>query len=463
MKLDFGLAIATIVACSVYLVLTQTDICFNYNENEAKYPWASSIISILSGLFVIVLWVLMEISRPTKEVSILPSENELRIKQVEAQKMSTFSQFVCRIAGTDPRILGRYFPFEISKSFTIGLAILLTGALAAISGGYALYGTFNNFGAAIIFGILWAIVIINIDRIMVMTISKSYPLWQQIILAIPRLILAVIIALVISKPLEVKILQTQILDEYHEIMEERADRIRNTVVDPLKKERNHLYAEKDSLLMSIKDRIYDQEEKDLKIAKEKVKIRQRENTNNMRALSLFTSSRKQIDEFYGHNKQKSDSMKEEIEFPKFEKNDPNPSSSSYDSDSSQRKADTNQILMLEREISKKDSAISIAENRASEIIKTYSDTTQYDFLTLCLALERKKEGLGNSDETINQEGDLIGYMSLFITLLFIMVELLPLISKLFSARGSYDMYIEAMRVQAEEKLFPDKSYVVVKT
>jgi len=54
----------------------------------------------------------------------------------------------------------------------IGATIFLTAVLASISGGYALWTVFQSYPSSISFGILWGILIFNLDRYIVMSIHK---------------------------------------------------------------------------------------------------------------------------------------------------------------------------------------------------------------------------------------------------------------------------------------------------
>ena len=63
---------------------------------------------------------------------------------------------------------------------------------------------------AIIFGVVWSLLIFNLDRFIVSTIRKRDSFWGEFLQATPRIILAIIIAIVISKPLEIKIFEKEI-------------------------------------------------------------------------------------------------------------------------------------------------------------------------------------------------------------------------------------------------------------
>ena len=82
--------------------------------------------------------------------------------------------------------------------------------MAFIAASYALYTVFDNLFAAVGFGLVWGLLIFNLDRYIVSTIKKTGNVIDELIQASPRIILAVIIAVVISKPLELKIFEKEI-------------------------------------------------------------------------------------------------------------------------------------------------------------------------------------------------------------------------------------------------------------
>jgi hypothetical protein len=82
--------------------------------------------------------------------------------------------------------------------------------MAAIAGSYALYTLFDSIFTAIFFGLIWGLLIFNLDRFIVSTIKKRHDFFAEIIQASPRILLAIIIAIVISKPLELKIFEKEI-------------------------------------------------------------------------------------------------------------------------------------------------------------------------------------------------------------------------------------------------------------
>ena len=119
-------------------------------------------------------------------------------------------QFFILCSGADRDLLDTCSRSEKNKYAGIGATVLFTAILASLAAAYALNTVFGNPYRAILFGLLWGAIIFNIDRFIVSTLKKREKWWQEFGMAIPRIILAVIIAIVISKPLELKIFEKEI-------------------------------------------------------------------------------------------------------------------------------------------------------------------------------------------------------------------------------------------------------------
>lgn len=138
------------------------------------------------------------------------------------------NEFLWICAGADRKVL-RQCPTEHAKYAGIGGTILFTAIMASISGGYAIYKVFadevfdkandvwitdmNAVQIAIVFGIVWGLLIFNLDRFMVNTMYSDGThkiTKEERIGATPRLILAVFIGIVISTPIELRIFKDKI-------------------------------------------------------------------------------------------------------------------------------------------------------------------------------------------------------------------------------------------------------------
>ncbi|PIB27397.1 hypothetical protein BFP77_12095 [Maribacter sp. 4U21] len=118
--------------------------------------------------------------------------------------------FFILCCGADSEILKTCSKGEQNKYAGIGATVFFTAVMAFIASSYALYTVFDSVYAAIFFGFIWGLLIFNLDRFIVSTIKKRANFSQELLQATPRIILALIIAVVISKPLEMKIFEKEI-------------------------------------------------------------------------------------------------------------------------------------------------------------------------------------------------------------------------------------------------------------
>lgn len=118
--------------------------------------------------------------------------------------------FFILCSGADSSILKTCSEGEQNKYAGIGATVFFTAVMALIAGSYALYTVFDHLYASIFFGVIWGLLIFNLDRFIVSTIKKRKSFSSELLQAAPRIALAVIIAIVISKPLEMKIFEKEI-------------------------------------------------------------------------------------------------------------------------------------------------------------------------------------------------------------------------------------------------------------
>lgn len=109
-----------------------------------------------------------------------------------------------------------------NKYIGIGATIFFTAVLASFSGGYALFTVFQDFKQSVAFGLLWGLIIFNLDRFIVSSIRKSRvavnaPFRKRLaskagefLKALPRLILAIFISVVITRPIELRLFESEI-------------------------------------------------------------------------------------------------------------------------------------------------------------------------------------------------------------------------------------------------------------
>ncbi len=126
--------------------------------------------------------------------------------------MAGLQKFFLFCSGAHDSVLKRT-PTELNKYVGIGATIFFTGVFAAIAGAYAIFTVFQSYLIALAFGMLWGLMIFNLDRYIVSTMKKKGSFWRDFGSAFPRIVLAVLIAIVIAKPLELKIFDSEIRSE----------------------------------------------------------------------------------------------------------------------------------------------------------------------------------------------------------------------------------------------------------
>jgi len=137
--------------------------------------------------------------------------------------VDNFRQFALACSGANKKILDREdCAGDKTKYAMIGMFIFLTAVFATLSAGYALYLGFKSIWVSILIGALWGLFIFNLDRFVISTMRKKeidsdLRLLRKVLLgfteivkASPRLLLAILISVVISTPLEMKYFEPEI-------------------------------------------------------------------------------------------------------------------------------------------------------------------------------------------------------------------------------------------------------------
>lgn len=281
-------------------------------------------------------------------------------------------------------------PTDANRYGAIGATIFFTGLLAAIAGGFALYTIFDSYWVAIPFGLIWGTMIFNLDRFIVMSMRKKGRFLQDVWMAFPRLILAVLIAFVISKPLELQIFKSEIASELTLMEQEQR-------------------AEHEGVLYSrFEDReaTYRQDIVSLNGELEAKKLERDRAQQDALAEADGTggSQRRNMGPIYRAKKERADQLDQEY----------------------QTLLDKNETLIAQRreqlQNMEGDRDLANAEMKEAEL---------GGFAAQLRALGR-----------LAQRSDTIFYASLFITLLFIAIECAPILTKLMAERGPFEMRLD---------------------
>ncbi len=173
--------------------------------------------------------------------------------------MKRLKEFFWLCAGASKPILSNC-PSESSKYVGIGATIFFTGVFAAIAGGYALYTVFDNYFMAVVFGLVWGLMIFNLDRYIVSSMRKNGDTNRELLAAVPRIILAIIISIVIAKPLELKIFEKEVESEIALMIQEDKAIKELTVKDRFTSTRDRLQSEIQVLKAEISEKTESRDE-----------------------------------------------------------------------------------------------------------------------------------------------------------------------------------------------------------
>lgn len=166
-------------------------------------------------------------------------------------------QFFILCSGADRDLLEGCSEGEQTKYVGIGATVFFTAVMAFLASAYALFTVFDSIYPAVAFGFVWSLLIFNLDRFIVSTIKKRDRFFDEFLQATPRIMLAVIIAIVISKPLEIKIFEKEIntvlLKEKNEMELANKKQVGNYFKSDLDKNKAEIAALKTDILNKEKE------------------------------------------------------------------------------------------------------------------------------------------------------------------------------------------------------------------
>jgi hypothetical protein len=158
--------------------------------------------------------------QPAAQDKDLYSYDSFGVKKTTSQN----NNFWWWCAGAYQRILKQY-PSEQTKYAGLGGVLVATFVLATLSAGYAIHSIFNNWFWTIFFALAWGLIIFNFDRFLVSTMRKyGVSRSKQIWMAVPRILLALLIGVTIARPLELKVFEQEINVKMVENMHQKMQR-----------------------------------------------------------------------------------------------------------------------------------------------------------------------------------------------------------------------------------------------
>jgi hypothetical protein len=177
-------------------------------------------------------------------------------------------------AGADSQLLVRCPNSDRVKMQGLGGMVLATGALAFLSGSYAFYTVFSpridttlsaaqdfthwpSFIKAGMFGVIWALVIFNIDRFIVGSTGKGDGTdaitWGELGRALPRIAMATVIGVALAAPLEIRILESEIRAELDKVQAQHLAELNEPVIAAAEARKTELKARIDKAETGIRE------------------------------------------------------------------------------------------------------------------------------------------------------------------------------------------------------------------
>jgi hypothetical protein len=309
------------------------------------------------------------------------------------------------------------YPLEHNKYVGIGATIFFTALFASLSGGYAMYFVFsgNPFAVifAILFGLLWGTAIFNMDRYIVSSINKEGSTNQQILQASPRILLAIMIGVVISRPLELKIFDKEIRNK----LKTAYTKGQHSKIDTLQKTYGQKYAME---LNQFKDMKKERDSLTTDINRSRAQL-------NEEVFGTKTDQTSGITGYGTYAKQKEGVLQEK----------------------------ENRLKTVMGDMDRMNQFL--AERKDYEGLSTTRLFTekQLDSLANVAGFSDRNWALGQLSYNANGTRDLDTYLAQsFISYLFILFECLPVFVKLMSPKGPYDVAIARLaeaNIYAAEK------------
>ncbi|MFV8356231.1 DUF4407 domain-containing protein [Flavobacterium sp. XS1P32] len=311
-----------------------------------------------------------------------------------------FKSFFILCSGADKDLLDGCSEGEQTKYVGIGATVFFTAVMAFLASAYALFTVFDSIYPAIAFGIVWSLLIFNLDRFIVSTIRKRDQFGAEFLQATPRIILAIIIAIVISKPLEIKIFEKEI----------------NTV----------LLKEKNAMALNNKKEVANYFKSDLDKNKTEIDKLKLEITNKEKEVNTLY-------ETYITEAEGTAGTKKLGKGPVFKE-----------------KIAKHDVAKQELDTLQKTNLAKIA------VMEKNTKTLQTDLDKKVTETQPIIDGFDGLMARINALDKLPWLPSFFIMLLFLAIETSPIIAKLLSPKGEYDYKLEDLETALKATIEQDK-------
>ena len=347
------------------------------------------------------------------------------------------NEFLWICSGVNRKIL-RQCPSDYAKYAGTGGTILFTAIMAAISGGYAISFVFQEapIYVPVSFGLIWGLMIFNLDRFMVNTMysdGKHTISKAEFFGGLPRLILAIFLGIVISTPLEIRIFQDKIKSQLiidqgkvgdevrqaHDLLYQR----RKDIEDQVSTRNNQLTDLRAGRLDGVSGRVADKE-KELREAEDR--LYRETNGDGVTKKKGYGPAAKQLESQVNR-------LKGELTNLRNEEKQNNANNQSYIKQ--RTKSVQNEIEEYNRRLKEVDEKIAEIEKEGAEGQKALTG-----FCAQINAL----------NEIASLDNFSLFLARLFITLLFIAIEVIPTLFKMMVSASAYDdmLLAEKHRIKA---------------
>ena len=136
--------------------------------------------------------------------------------------MQRVADFLAWLGGADRAVLSQV-PSERMRFVQMAGVLLTTAGIAVLSMTFAMHdGVKASWPVAIPIGILWGFVIINLDRFLVLSMGATRDRGRLLAMAAPRLLMAILLAVIISTPLVLRIFSSDINARVYTMQLERS-------------------------------------------------------------------------------------------------------------------------------------------------------------------------------------------------------------------------------------------------
>ncbi|MDT0276630.1 DUF4407 domain-containing protein [Blastococcus sp. DSM 46792] len=139
------------------------------------------------------------------------------------RRRGRFGDGLAVLSGARPDVL-EAVPGARAKFVALGGVLLSTGGLAVLSAAFAVHMALGVWWPlALLVGVGWGFVIVNLDRMLLVGMAHDASLKRNLLMAVPRVGLALVLGIVISTPLTLQIFHKEIDTEIVSLQAEASD------------------------------------------------------------------------------------------------------------------------------------------------------------------------------------------------------------------------------------------------